>query len=187
MERRLSPRLSRAADRRDRGVLRRLSQRVAAHRAGAGRRVCLSGRAIAAPGGPAPRRAEFGIAGDGLRQFFAEPRPDRQPRAGRAAVGAGTAGGAGGGACRHAARARAAADVHGRRMGHAPAVSILLRFPGRACRFRPKPLLLTGWPNSMHGSIRPRPSAKMKQSSSGISKNCPSLPSISPAQDLSRI
>ena len=89
MERRLSSRLPCAADRRDRGLLRRLSRRGAACRAHAGRRLCLSGRAVAASQGRAARRADVGAARHRLRQFPAEPRPDRQPRAGRAAVRAG--------------------------------------------------------------------------------------------------
>ena len=58
MERRLSPRLSRSADRRNRGLLRRLSRRARPRRAHAGRGLCLSGRALAPSQRRAARRAE---------------------------------------------------------------------------------------------------------------------------------
>ena len=65
-----------------------------------------------------------------FRQFPAEPRPDRQSAVRRSPDDARRRGCAHGGACRHAARADAAAPVHGRGMGIDPAVSVLLRFPG---------------------------------------------------------
>ena len=86
MERRLSPRLACAADRRGARLLRRLSALAAARsREGAGVRLCLSGRGLRILGRQAARRAERTIAACDLRQFPAEPRPDRQPRARRPA------------------------------------------------------------------------------------------------------
>ena len=70
----------------------------------------------------------------GLRQFPAEPRPDRQPRAGRTARRAGEARGAGSGARHHAARAGTAAAVHGRANG------------ARASRFRSSAISRASWP-----------------------------------------
>ena len=82
MERRLSSRLPRAADRRDHGLLRRLSRRRASMSRG------RLAEGFAYQGEPSPHRegAPRGEptrrpAGDRVRQFPAEPRPDRQPRA----------------------------------------------------------------------------------------------------------
>ena len=85
VERRLSPRLPCAADRRDAGLLRRLPRRRAACGAGARGGLCLPGRAVAASRRRGARREHGEPARHGVRQFPAEPRPDRQPRARRAA------------------------------------------------------------------------------------------------------
>ena len=55
------------------------------HRAGARLGLCLSGRSLGASRRAIARRAERQPAADRLRQFPAEPRPDRQPRARRPA------------------------------------------------------------------------------------------------------
>ena len=133
VERRLPPRLPCAADRRDGGLLRRLQGRGATCRSGARGGLRLSGRAVAAsPRGA--RRTDHHPARHGVRQFPAEPRPDRQPGARRTARRIGEARGARSGARHHAAGAGTAAAVHGRAMGRARAVPILLRFQGRAGR-----------------------------------------------------
>ena len=82
VERRLPPRLPCAADRRDRGLLRRLSR----CRRGMSRGLLAEG--FAYQGEPSPHRngeargePTSEPARHGLRQFPAEPRPDRQPRA----------------------------------------------------------------------------------------------------------
>ena len=82
----LSSRLPCAADRRDRGLLRRLSRAGRSRRADGGQGICLSGRAVAAPQGRKTRRADIHPPRHRLRQFPAEPRSDRQPGAGRTAV-----------------------------------------------------------------------------------------------------
>ena len=87
MERRLSPRLARAADRRDPRLLRRLRGASPlddiARALGSG--FAYQGEASAHRERPAARRAERQARADRLRQFPAEPRPDRQSRARRPA------------------------------------------------------------------------------------------------------
>ena len=58
---------------------------AARHRARARLRLCLSGRSVRASRRAIARRAERQTCPDRLRQFPAEPRPDRQPRARRPA------------------------------------------------------------------------------------------------------
>ena len=73
VERRLSPRLARADDRREARLLRRLSARAARrHRPRAGIRLRLSGRNVRVSRRPA-RRTERHALTDGLHQFPAEP------------------------------------------------------------------------------------------------------------------
>ena len=86
VERRLSPRLARAADRRDaRAITATTALAAAGHRAGAGSGFVYQGEPSAHRGGRAARRAERRAVADGLRQLPAEPRPDRQPPARRPA------------------------------------------------------------------------------------------------------
>ena len=67
-------------------LLQRLCESAAAgHRAFAGIRFCLSGRSVRASRRTAPRRAKRRACSHGFRQFPAESRPDRQPRARRPA------------------------------------------------------------------------------------------------------
>ena len=84
------------------------------------------GEDIAAPRRTAARRAFRDFAADGFRELPAESRPDRQPRARRPAGNASRRSCV---TCRqrnHAARANAAAPVHGRGMGIDKTVSVLL-------------------------------------------------------------
>ena len=89
---------------------------------------------IAAGDCAASRAAQ--LVADRLRQFPAEPRPDRQPRARRPARKHGRSRGDRGRAGDHAAGADDADAVHGRGMGLEGALPVLLRFPGRARRRR---------------------------------------------------
>ena len=86
VERRLSSRLARAADRRD---ARAITATTSARRLTISRarwlRLRLSGRSVRASRRQAARRAERRARAHRLRQFPAEPRPDRQPRARRPA------------------------------------------------------------------------------------------------------
>ena len=136
MERRLSSRLARAADRREPGLLLRLPALADVDIARSlSLRLCLSGRSIGVSRRQA-WRAERPSRANGLHQFPAEPRPDRQSRARRPprrhcgrASDRGRAGGA-------ADSARHSHAVHGRGMGLKGAVPVLLRFRGRSRRRR---------------------------------------------------
>ena len=93
MERRLSPRLACAADRRDApAITATIANAGAAYRAHAGARaspIRASRRRIATASRAASRARS--LPRHRLRQFPAEPRPDRQPAARRAAGSAGAA------------------------------------------------------------------------------------------------
>ena len=93
MERRLSPRLARAADRRGGRLLSRITPRI---RAGISR-ACWP-RALPIRASPPPHRDDRTrgepsgqLVAARVRQFPAEPRPDRQPSARRSPGGAGRA------------------------------------------------------------------------------------------------
>ena len=118
VERRPAPLPARAAHRGGPGLLRRLREAAGAAavpRAGAGLR--LPGRGLGMHRRPA-RAAERAPAADRVRELPAEPRPGRQPRAGRAAHHAGARGrGAARGEHAAAAGARAAAASSWARSG----------------------------------------------------------------------
>ena len=139
MERRLSSRLPCAADRRDRGLLRRLSRA----RRGISRGRWPRGLPIRASRRRTARASTRGEPTSALPATAFVNFLQNHDQIGNRALGErlsvlAPAGGARSRACRHAARARAAADVHGRRMGRARAVSVLLRFQGRARRRGPQ-------------------------------------------------
>ena len=85
VERRLAPRLARAAHRRDRRLLRRLRRRAGASTSRAASPRASPTRARSPPFSKrAARRALAPPAALGLRRLPAEPRPGRQPRVRRA-------------------------------------------------------------------------------------------------------
>ena len=95
VERRLPPRLARAADRRTQGLLPGLRLRSRpAYCTRARVRLRLPGRGVGSSQRPAARRTVGRVAAGGVRQFSAEPRPDRQPAVRRSPVHASRRGGA---------------------------------------------------------------------------------------------
>ena len=138
VERRLSSRLARAADRRDPRLLPRLcdDRRCSDIARALASGFVYQGEASAHRDGAAARRAERHARAHRLRQFPAEPRPDRQPRARRPARKHRRVRGDRGRAGDHAAGADDADAVHGRGMGLEGAVPVLLRFQGRSRRRR---------------------------------------------------
>ena len=128
VERRLSSRLARADDRREAGLLRRLPARAdLGYRTLAVIRLRLSGRAVGVSRRQA-RRAERPSGAGRLHQLPAEPRPDRQSRAGRPARKRCRRAGHRSGAHGAAAGAVDSHAVHGRGMGLEGALPVLLRF-----------------------------------------------------------
>ena len=139
MERRLSPRLARAADRRDARLLRRLSALAAARtsRARSAPASSIRARPRAHRGGAAARRAE--------RRACRRPpssiscRTTTRSATARSATGSKALADAARDRSRardHAAGADDADAVHGRGMGLESAVPVLLRFQGRSRRCR---------------------------------------------------
>src|SRR5690606_27177719 len=98
------------------------------------RGLCLAGRDH--PAGARPWRVERGCAAGTLRRLRPEPRPDRQPRLRRAAVGAGPAGTPARGDGPGRADPDGAAVLHGRTLGGARALPVLHRLPGATGRGR---------------------------------------------------
>ncbi|UIY31218.1 hypothetical protein LZK73_17535 [Neorhizobium galegae] len=167
MERRPSQRRPCLRDRRDACLLQGLRQGAGeAGGAGARRRLCLSGRGLAADR-QETRCFEPGPAAGRLRGFHPEPRPGGQPRRGRKADRTGRRR-QGEAAARHASSVAAySAALHGRGIWRDQSLPVLHRFPRRSRESRAgRPPQGVRGPRGPRGRDRSRPKRQKRPSMS---------------------